>query len=253
MQSPEAVADARDGDRFAFDPVTRRLVNETQSKTYEPVLLTAKEDEIRRGGGIFAIGRREFRDAVARRPEITWPDPATARSLTTTEQIVWAHRVDKERRSSRGATLRVYADRCRLGRHRAGSIHTFNQITGGATIFPRQLAIANDHFVFTGLDAESGRRRSAASSRSATASASPGTRIPATASSTTPISPSRASCCRASSFRRRFPLARLRRLRRGRHRGGVHDAGTSAGRRATSSSPLPGSAASCSPANCGRG
>ena len=30
------------------------------------------------------------------------------------------------------------------------AIHTFNQITGGNTIFPRQAAVANDHFVFTG-------------------------------------------------------------------------------------------------------
>ena len=30
------------------------------------------------------------------------------------------------------------------------AIHTFNQITGGSTIYPRQAAIANDHFVFTG-------------------------------------------------------------------------------------------------------
>jgi 3-isopropylmalate/(R)-2-methylmalate dehydratase large subunit len=30
------------------------------------------------------------------------------------------------------------------------AIHTFNQITGGQTIAPRQAAIANDHFVFTG-------------------------------------------------------------------------------------------------------
>jgi 3-isopropylmalate/(R)-2-methylmalate dehydratase large subunit len=32
------------------------------------------------------------------------------------------------------------------------AIHTFNQITGGKTIFPREAAIANDHFVFTGKD-----------------------------------------------------------------------------------------------------
>src|SRR5204863_4639559 len=31
-------------------------------------------------------------------------------------------------------------------------IHTFNQITGGGLMFPRQAAIANDHFVFTGKD-----------------------------------------------------------------------------------------------------
>src|ERR671920_1379471 len=37
VQSPEAVADARDDDAFSFDPATRRLTNETQRRTYEPV------------------------------------------------------------------------------------------------------------------------------------------------------------------------------------------------------------------------
>src|SRR4249919_3843722 len=37
VQSPEAVADAHDGDEFSFDPQSRRLRNETQGKTYEPV------------------------------------------------------------------------------------------------------------------------------------------------------------------------------------------------------------------------
>ena len=32
VQSPEAVADAQDGDEFSFDPVTRRLRNETQAE-----------------------------------------------------------------------------------------------------------------------------------------------------------------------------------------------------------------------------
>ena len=32
------------------------------------------------------------------------------------------------------------------------AIHTFNQITGGNAIYPRQAAIANDHFVFTGRE-----------------------------------------------------------------------------------------------------
>src|SRR6266545_7676434 len=52
VQSPEAVADAQDGDRFAFDPATRRLVNETRGRTYEPAPFTSKEEEIRRTGGI---------------------------------------------------------------------------------------------------------------------------------------------------------------------------------------------------------
>src|SRR4249919_200738 len=48
VQSPQAVADARDGDEFSFDPHSRLLTNDTQQKTYEPVPLTPKEDEIRR-------------------------------------------------------------------------------------------------------------------------------------------------------------------------------------------------------------
>src|SRR5690349_15697953 len=58
IQSPEAVADARDGDDMAFDPDTRRLTNVTQGRTYDPVPLSPKEEEIRRSGGIFAVGRR---------------------------------------------------------------------------------------------------------------------------------------------------------------------------------------------------
>src|SRR3954471_17745254 len=54
VQSPEAVADARDNDEFSFDPQSRRLTNETARKTYDPVPLSPKEDEIRRTGGIFA-------------------------------------------------------------------------------------------------------------------------------------------------------------------------------------------------------
>src|SRR5918911_5395391 len=68
VQSPEAVADARDGDEFEFEPVTRRLTNVTQGKSYAPVPLTPKEDEIRRTGGILTIGKREFHGTAARQP-----------------------------------------------------------------------------------------------------------------------------------------------------------------------------------------
>src|SRR5205814_5865244 len=54
IQSPEAVADACDGDELSFETQSRRLTNETQHKTYKPVPLTGKEDEIRRTGGILA-------------------------------------------------------------------------------------------------------------------------------------------------------------------------------------------------------
>jgi 3-isopropylmalate/(R)-2-methylmalate dehydratase large subunit len=154
VQSPEAVADAQDGDEFTFDPVTRGLANVTRDKVYVPVPLSPKEEEIRRGGGIFEVGRREFRASAETRPSIDWPDEAAARGMTTTEQIVFAHRVDKDLKAADltpGTTLRVYADLLPASDGTAPfAIHTFNQITGGDRIYPRQAAIANDHFVFTG-------------------------------------------------------------------------------------------------------
>jgi 3-isopropylmalate/(R)-2-methylmalate dehydratase large subunit len=158
VQSPEAVADAQDGDELTFDPVSRQLRNETRARTYAPVPLSAKEEEIRRGGGIFAVGRREFAASVRRAPRIDWPDEAAARALTTTERILWAHRVDKDLRPDEmrpGTTLRAYADLLPASDGTAPfAIHTFNQITGGSVIDPRQAAIANDHFVFTGVAAD---------------------------------------------------------------------------------------------------
>jgi 3-isopropylmalate/(R)-2-methylmalate dehydratase large subunit len=158
VQSPEAVADAHDGDVFTFDPVSRALTNETQGQAYTPVPLSPKEEEIRRSGGIIEVGRRELRSSVTTRPVIDWPDEADARRMTTTEQILWAHRVDKDLKTqdlSPGTTLRAYADLLPASDGTAPfSIHTFNQITGGDTIDPRQAAIANDHFVFTGVEAD---------------------------------------------------------------------------------------------------
>ncbi len=158
VQSPEAVADARDADVLSFDPATRQLRNETQGKTYDPVPLSPKEDEIRRSGGILALGRRELRTSLLARPSVDWPSPDEARRMSTTEQIIFAHRVDKAVPPSAvgpGSTLRVYADLLPASDGTAPfAIHTFNQITGGHRLFPRQAAIANDHFVFTGADAD---------------------------------------------------------------------------------------------------
>jgi 3-isopropylmalate/(R)-2-methylmalate dehydratase large subunit len=150
VQSPAAVADAQDHDTFSFDPDTRTLTNGTQGKTYEPLRLTPKEEEIRRSGGIFTIGRREFVDSVKRPPKIEWLDDESARRMTTTERIFAAHRVDRDAEVTPGTTLRLYADLLPASDGTAPfAIHTFNQITGGDTIRPRQIAIANDHFVFT--------------------------------------------------------------------------------------------------------
>ena len=154
VQSPEAVADARDGDEFSFDPESRQLTNVTQNQDLRADAAHAKEDELRKSGGIVAAGRRELRSSIERSPVIEFPDPSIARSMTTTEQIIWAHRVDKEQRQLKpGDTLRVYADLLPASDGTAPfAIHTFNQITGGRAIYPRQAAIANDHFVFTGRE-----------------------------------------------------------------------------------------------------
>jgi 3-isopropylmalate/(R)-2-methylmalate dehydratase large subunit len=155
VQCPEAVQDAEDGDEFAFDPDSRKLANRTKGKTYEPKPLSAKEEEIRRSGGIFAVGRREFAESVRREPVVEFPDADTARGLTTTQQILWAHRVDKSASVDPGQTIRAFADLLPASDGTAPfSIHTFNQITGGDTIYPRQIAVANDHFVFTGKEAD---------------------------------------------------------------------------------------------------
>lgn len=148
VQAKEAVQDAQDGDEFEFDPATRRLANLTRGKTYQPVHITHKEEEIRRHGGIFTMGRREFAESTRRTPALEWPDPD---GLTTTEQIVHAHRVDRDGPTHPGGTYRVYADLLPASDGTAPfAIYTFSHITGGRTIYPRAAAIASDHFVFTG-------------------------------------------------------------------------------------------------------
>src|SRR6186713_1248835 len=65
VQCPEAVADAREGGECESAQVSRAVANSTQGKSYTPVPLSAKEEEIRRSGGIFAVGSREFKASVA--------------------------------------------------------------------------------------------------------------------------------------------------------------------------------------------
>jgi 3-isopropylmalate/(R)-2-methylmalate dehydratase large subunit len=154
IQSPEAVEDARDKDELEFDPATRTLRNLSQGKTYAPVPLTSKEEEIRQGGGIFTLGRREFRAGI-KPMKVDFPDAAAARSMTSTEQIIWAHRVDRRAEVTPGATLQVFADLLPASDGTAPfAIHTFHQIAGAGGVKPLRAAIANDHFVFTGKEAD---------------------------------------------------------------------------------------------------
>src|SRR5690349_3920239 len=81
IECPDAVADAQTGDEFTFNPETRAITNETQQRNYTPVPLSSKEEDIRREGGIFAVGRRELRRSIEQSPSIIWPDANTARTL----------------------------------------------------------------------------------------------------------------------------------------------------------------------------
>src|ERR1700694_3814144 len=74
VQSRAASEDAQEGDVLTFDSTTRRLTNETRGKSYEPVPLTPIEENIRRSGGIIAVGRREFAESLERLPHVAWPD-----------------------------------------------------------------------------------------------------------------------------------------------------------------------------------
>ena len=154
LECPAAAEDARDGHRFTFDPATRRLRNDSLGRSYDPKPLTAREAELRSSGGILAAGRREFLASVEAEPRIEWPGPEEARGLTVTEQILWAHRVDRRAPVAAGESILVAADLLPASDGTAPfAIHTFREITGGA-IHPRQAAIANDHFVFTGREAD---------------------------------------------------------------------------------------------------
>ena len=160
-ECPEAVADARDGDAFGFDVDSREIENLTQGKRYRPKPLSDKEEEIRRSGGIVAVGRREYagQARAAGPPALRFPDADEARGLTLSEQILWAHRVDRDAPVRPGATLRVYADLLPGSDGTAPfAIHTFNQIVGARPGAPgprpRAAAIAADHFVFTGKEAD---------------------------------------------------------------------------------------------------
>lgn len=154
LECPAAAEDAQNGDRFSFDPATRRLVNDSLGRSYHPKPLTAREAELRRSGGILAAGRREFLASVEADPVIEWPGPDDRDRLTVTEQILWAHRVDRRAPVSVGESILVAADLLPASDGTAPfAIHTFREITGGA-IHPRQAAIANDHFVFTGRRAD---------------------------------------------------------------------------------------------------
>ncbi len=229
VQCPEAVADARDGDEFTFDPLTRAIANVTQGKAYQPVPLSPKEEEIRRSGGIFAVGRREFRASVGHPPGARLAIAGrVSRDMTSTEQIVWAHRVDRAIARSDlrpGATLRVYADLLPASDGTAPfAIHTFNQITGGQTIYP---AAGGDRQRSLRLHRQGRRRKADVDRPRVRARSRPGEAVLRDARRRhLPFLFSGAGAGPAGPVhsRRRLAQPRLRRVRRRRHRRRLDDA-----------------------------
>ena len=154
LECPEAVADAQDGHRFSFEPDSRALTNVSLGRRYAPKPLGEREERFRREGGILAAGRREFLASWSEEVRIEWPEPPVARRLTAAEQILHAHRADPKARVTAGEPVLVAADLLPASDGTAPfAIHAFREITGGA-IHPRQAAIASDHFVFTGREAD---------------------------------------------------------------------------------------------------
>ena len=230
VQSPEAVADARDGDEFSFDPghaaadATRRRARPTT-----PVPLTPKEDEIRRSGGIFAVGRREFRASVAdarRRSSGPIRERARADDDDRADRLGASRRQGSRASCAPGATLRVYADLLPASDGTAPfAIHTFNQITGGNTIYPapggdrqRSLRLHRQATTTTSRPAIGREFARAARHREAVLRDAGRRHLPLL------LSRAGAGAARAVHSRRRLAQPRLRRLRRGRHRRRIDDA-----------------------------
>jgi len=95
--------------------------------------------------------------------------------MTSTEQIVW--RIASTRRpTSNGATLEVYADLLPASDGTAPSPSTPSARSWArTTVVPRHAAIANDHFVFTGKEADEKQTSISASSPIGTGSRHPTT------------------------------------------------------------------------------
>ena len=132
VQSPEAVADAQDGDAFAFDPG-----HAARSRTRRGARRTSRCRSRRRRRR--SAERRHLRGrpprvprlACARRRRSSGRTPRLARRMTTDRaDRLGASRGQGRARSTPGATLRVYADLLPASDGTAPfAIHTFNQIT----------------------------------------------------------------------------------------------------------------------------
>ena len=95
VQSPEAVADARDGDVFEFEPASRRLPTSRKATSTCRCRSRPRKTRSARAAASSRGAPRVLRHPSRTPPSIEWPGRRSWRGDDRTEQIVWAHRVDK--------------------------------------------------------------------------------------------------------------------------------------------------------------
>jgi 3-isopropylmalate/(R)-2-methylmalate dehydratase large subunit len=151
LECPLAVEEMNEGDHLEFHKSRWELINLTQRKFYRPSKPNSYQRKILSYGGIFNIGRTEFSNLKQRgKVEVKWPEEKQKRYMTTSEQIIWSHRVDKTANVKLGETIKVYTDLAPVSDGTAPfAIYTFNNIVNEENVSPLNAAIANDHFVFT--------------------------------------------------------------------------------------------------------
>ena len=230
VQSPEAVADARDGDEFSFDPGTRAAAQRHAGQDLHAGAAVAegrgdppeRRHLRRRPPRVRRLGRRSARRS-------TGPTPELAERHDD-------HRADRlgapRRQGSAAERAPARARRCastptccrpRTAPRRSRSTPS-TRSPAARTIYPRQAAIANDHFVFTGVDADD--KQTAIGREFARAARHRAAVLRDARRRHLPLLLSRAGAgpARPVHPRRRLAQPRLRRVRRGRHRRGIDDA-----------------------------
>ena len=227
VQSPEAVADARDGDEFTFEP---HIAPPDERDPGQDLRAGAAHAEGRRDPPDRAASSRPAAasSAVARRPRraSSGPIPTRRARMTSTEQIVWAHRVDKDRpRSTRARRCACTPICCRRRTARRRSRFTRSTRSPAATRSSR--ARRRSPTITSSSPARTtttSRRRSAASSRALHGHREAVLRDARRRHLSLLLSRAGAGDAGPVHPRRRLAQPRVRRLRRGRHRRRIDDA-----------------------------
>jgi hypothetical protein len=131
---------------FNFDPRSRRLVNRRRTK---PTTRSAHAEVTRsaRPAGLRS-GPSKFAAAVKTTP-IEWPDAVQARRPRRPNKL-WGASRRQVGRVKPGATLASTPTPARIRRHRAVPDPHVQPDHGRQHDFSSPVAVANDHFVFTG-------------------------------------------------------------------------------------------------------